>query len=96
MRVMTPGRFYIMQLPGRGLWFDRITFHANVTQCLGAAGHDTWYTSCHAAHVNPDGMGTATEGPCGAGTWGWQLPPAPWMHSPSWRTYACSGVHVSS
>ena len=30
------GRFYIMQLPHRGLQFDRITFHANVTQCLGA------------------------------------------------------------
>lgn len=28
-------RFYIMRLPRRGLTFHRITYHANVTQCLG-------------------------------------------------------------
>lgn len=28
-------RFYIMKLPRRGLTFDRITYHASVTQCLG-------------------------------------------------------------
>lgn len=28
-------RFYIMRLPRRGLTFDRITYHAKVTQCLG-------------------------------------------------------------
>ena len=28
-------RFYIMRLPRRGLTFDRITYHASVTQCLG-------------------------------------------------------------
>ena len=27
-------RFYIMRLPRRGLSFDRITYHAEVTQCL--------------------------------------------------------------
>jgi hypothetical protein len=29
-------RFYIMRLPRRGRRFNRITFHAKVTQCLGA------------------------------------------------------------
>ena len=29
------GRFYIMRLPRRGRRFERITFHARVTQCLG-------------------------------------------------------------
>eukprot|EP00775_Hariotina_reticulata_P002494 gene2494-2797_t len=28
-------RFYIMRIPRRGLTFSRITYHANVTQCLG-------------------------------------------------------------
>lgn len=37
-------RFYIMRLPHRGRCFDRITFHANVTQCLGAlAPVEAWY-----------------------------------------------------
>lgn len=30
-------RFYIMRLPRRGLYFDRITYHAKVTQCLVCA-----------------------------------------------------------
>ncbi len=36
-RGQSPPRFYIMKLPRRGLTFDRITFHRDVTQCLG--GH---------------------------------------------------------
>eukprot|EP00879_Flechtneria_rotunda_P011510 GHRR01012023.1.p1 GENE.GHRR01012023.1~~GHRR01012023.1.p1 ORF type:complete len:203 (+),score=23.42 GHRR01012023.1:190-798(+) len=28
-------RFYIMRIPERGLTFSHITYHANVTQCLG-------------------------------------------------------------
>lgn len=33
-------RFYIMRLPRKGLSFDRITYHAKVSQCLGALpGH---------------------------------------------------------
>lgn len=28
-------RFYIMHLPRKGLVFDRITYHAKVSQCLG-------------------------------------------------------------
>lgn len=35
-------RFYIMRLPERGLVFDRITYHAKVTQCLGGLGSD-WF-----------------------------------------------------
>lgn len=31
----SPPRFYIMKLPRRGLTFDRITYHKDVTQCLG-------------------------------------------------------------
>lgn len=27
-------RFYIMRLPRRGMAFDRITYHAQCTQCL--------------------------------------------------------------
>lgn len=34
-RGPSPPRFYIMKLPRRGLTFDRITYHDNVTQCLG-------------------------------------------------------------
>lgn len=38
-RGLAPPRFYIMKLPRRGLSFDRITYHDNVTQCLGE-GYD--------------------------------------------------------
>ena len=31
-------RFYIMKLPHRGHSFDRITYHASVTQCLASTG----------------------------------------------------------
>eukprot|EP00878_Enallax_costatus_P024862 GHUV01026555.1.p1 GENE.GHUV01026555.1~~GHUV01026555.1.p1 ORF type:complete len:156 (+),score=20.55 GHUV01026555.1:110-577(+) len=40
-------RFYIMRLPRRGLEFNRITYHANCTQCLGglqsSRGTSPWY-----------------------------------------------------
>ena len=37
-------RFYIMNLPKRGLSFSRITYHANVTQCLGGLDPpQPWY-----------------------------------------------------
>lgn len=36
-------RFYVMRLPKRGMSFDRITYHAKVTQCLGAIGLQPWY-----------------------------------------------------
>jgi len=36
-------RFYLMRLAPRGLTFDRITFHAKVTQTLGAMGGRDWY-----------------------------------------------------
>lgn len=36
-------RFYIMRLPKRSLRFHRITFHAEVTQCLGGLGSAFWY-----------------------------------------------------
>lgn len=36
-------RFYIMRLPRRGLTFDRITYHADVTQCLGGLTPGDWY-----------------------------------------------------
>ena len=32
-----------MRLPSRGLAFDRITYHSNVTQCLGGLGQQPWY-----------------------------------------------------
>lgn len=32
-----------MQLPRRGLSFDRITYHADVTQCLGSISLQPWY-----------------------------------------------------
>lgn len=41
---MLPRRFYIMKLPKRGLRFHRITYHANVTQCLGGLNPpQDWY-----------------------------------------------------
>ncbi|KAI8463540.1 MAG: RmlC-like cupin domain-containing protein [Monoraphidium minutum] len=38
-------RFYIMRLPARtpALTFDRITFHAKCTQCLGVLQPHPWY-----------------------------------------------------
>lgn len=37
-------RFYIMDLPRRGLSFSRITYHADVTQCLGGLNPPQhWY-----------------------------------------------------
>lgn len=38
-------RFYIMKLPHRGDSFDRITYHAEVTQCLASTGVDArpWF-----------------------------------------------------
>ena len=32
-----------MRLPSQGLAFDRITYHCNVTQCLGGLGQHPWY-----------------------------------------------------
>ena len=39
----TPCRFYIMRLPSGGVAFDRITYHAQVTQCLGSLGEQPWF-----------------------------------------------------
>jgi ureidoglycolate hydrolase len=36
-------RFYIMRLPFRGLKFDRITRHHQVTQCLGSLAGNEWF-----------------------------------------------------
>ena len=36
-------RFYIMRLRDKTMSFDRITFHARVTQCLGALGDAPWF-----------------------------------------------------
>ena len=36
-------RFYIMQLPRRGLRFKQITRHREVTQCLAAVGGKSWF-----------------------------------------------------
>lgn len=36
-------RLYIMRLPRRGLSFNRITYHARVTQCLGSITPAPWY-----------------------------------------------------
>ncbi len=41
--VLSACRFYIMRLPKTGLAFDRITYHANVTQCLSAVQEESWY-----------------------------------------------------
>ena len=41
--LLVSNRFYIMHLPKRGLTFDRITYHASVTQCLGGLSPASWY-----------------------------------------------------
>ncbi|CAD7705295.1 unnamed protein product [Ostreobium quekettii] len=46
-------RFYIMRIPRRGLSFDNITFHQDVTQCLGAVTHKPWYMAVAAPGVSP-------------------------------------------
>jgi hypothetical protein len=38
-----PRRFYIMRLPKRGRRFRRITFHRQVTQCLGSLQPGHWF-----------------------------------------------------
>ncbi len=40
---LAPCRFYIMRIQRRGLQFDRITYHARVTQCLGSLTVEPWY-----------------------------------------------------
>ena len=41
-------RFYIMRLRDKTMSFDTITFHAQVTQCLGALGDQPWYMAVSA------------------------------------------------
>jgi ureidoglycolate lyase len=36
-------RFYIMRLPRKGLRFQQITRHRQVTQCLGSIGGKPWF-----------------------------------------------------
>ncbi|MEW5310910.1 MAG: hypothetical protein WDW38_002664 [Sanguina aurantia] len=46
-------RFYIMRLPRRGYTFHRITYHKQVTQCLGALSPVThWYMAVAQATAN--------------------------------------------
>ena len=47
-------RFYIMRIPRRGLTFDRITYHAKVTQCLGSLSLDPWYLAVAAPSGSVD------------------------------------------
>ena len=47
-------RFYIMRLPNRGMGFDRITRHAQVTQCLASVDGVDWYIAVAAPSENPD------------------------------------------
>lgn len=54
-----PRRFYIMRLPRRGLAFDRITYHAKVTQCLGSLGVEPWFLVV----AEPSGSVSAAPGP---------------------------------
>jgi len=53
-------RFYTMTIPGRGLWFDRITRHHQVTQVLSSAGGNEWYIGVAAPsetnEVDPDSI----------------------------------------
>ena len=41
-------RLYIMRLRDKTMSFDTITFHAQVTQCLGALGDQPWYMAVSA------------------------------------------------
>ena len=52
-------RFYIMRLRDRAtptgcMSFDNITHHANVTQCLGGLGQDSWFLAVAEAGCEPD------------------------------------------
>ena len=47
-------RFYIMRLPNRGLGFDRITRHDQVTQCLASVGGVDWYIAVAPPPDNAD------------------------------------------
>ena len=47
-------RFYIMRIPRRGLTFDRITYHAKVTQCLGGLSLEPWYLAVAAPSGSVD------------------------------------------
>ena len=52
-------RLYIMRIERRGLTFDRITYHAKVTQCLGALTPEPWYLVV----AEPSGSVSAAPGP---------------------------------
>lgn len=50
-------RFYLMQIPARGLRFDQITRHDRCTQCLGSLNGATWWIAvapANAASLTPD------------------------------------------
>lgn len=47
-------RFYVMRLRDKAMQFDRITYHAKVTQCLGALGDAPWYMAVAAPTMDVD------------------------------------------
>lgn len=54
-------RFYIMRLPHRGLDFDRITHHGQVTQCLASVGGMDWYIAVAPPSEEPGEEPTPAE-----------------------------------
>ncbi|GAQ84894.1 hypothetical protein KFL_002110120 [Klebsormidium nitens] len=50
-------RLYILRLKGKELKFDRITHHAQVTQCLGSADGRPWYMGVAPASLLSDAPG---------------------------------------
>ncbi|KAL6751912.1 RmlC-like cupin domain-containing protein [Haematococcus lacustris] len=55
-------RFYIMRIPKRGLHFNRITYHAKVTQCLGVLSPPApWYMAVARPSGSVDNFPTAQD-----------------------------------
>lgn len=50
-----------MRLRNRRLRFDRITFHANTTQCLGALNGLPWYLGVTRSTIIQDSEGVGSE-----------------------------------
>ncbi len=84
-------RFYIMRLPRRGLSFDRITYHAKVTQCLVC----TWwrcpecdqYSGLRSHHLNIKNNRVAWAPRIG--TWQLQNLHSLYNNTPPWMTWSC-------
>ena len=70
-----------MRLPKRGMSFDRITYHADVTQCLGGLTSASWYLAVAAP------SGSVEKSPKESDLQAFQIPAGNFvkMHQGTWH-----------